>query len=128
VGRWRRSRRRSPDAAGLPDPAAVPFPCRVADWPEVRLDAVVPDPEQAEHVLLVARCPAHPEVRALLVVEVDHPANFAHRLLMHWRDVGAALSQTFLDGGVLLLGVRGSDDVLSARVVREVECARNDSR
>ena len=33
------------DSGDLTAKLAVPYPRRVADWPELRLDAVVPDPE-----------------------------------------------------------------------------------
>src|ERR1700730_14168056 len=72
------------DSVDLGAKLAIPFPKCAADWPELRLDAVVPDPEHAERVLLLARWPAHPECRALLVLDVNTAAR-GQRLLMHWR-------------------------------------------
>jgi hypothetical protein len=107
------------DSGDLTTKLVVPFPRRAADWPEIRLDAVVPDPEHAERMLLVARWPAHPERRALLVLEVDDDANGAERLLMGWRDADASLSPLATDTDRLVLRRRRTKDAVRALVVRE---------
>lgn len=100
---------------------AGPYPCRVADWPEVRLDAVVIDPDGNDRVLVIARWAAHPELRALLVLDVEEPPHRALRLLFQWRDTDAPVSARAA-GERLVLCRRRSDDAVSARVVRETTC------
>jgi hypothetical protein len=107
------------DSGDLAAKLAVPVPRRAADWPELRLDAVVPDPETAAQVLLLVRWPAHPERRALLVLDVDIAAGQAHRLLMCWRDLDASLSPRAIVGDRLVLRRRCTKDTVSALVVRE---------
>ena len=115
------------DSSDLAAKLLVPFPRRAADWPELRLDAVVVDPDRAERVLVVARWPAHPEMRVMLDLEVDDPAN-THRLLLSWRDVSASLSPRADAGDHLLLRRRRTQDVVFARVVGETPCASETSR
>lgn len=107
------------DSGELAAKLAVPVPLRAADWPELRLDAVVPDPETAAQVLLLARWPAHPEQRALLVLDVDIGASRAHSLLAHWRDLDASLSPRAIVGDRLVLRRRCTKDTVSGLVVRE---------
>jgi hypothetical protein len=107
------------DSRDLAAKLAIPFPRCAADWPELRLDAVVPDPDRAKRVLLLARWPAYPERRTLLVLDVDAGASRAHRLLMHWRDLDASLAPDLLAGNRLLLRRRRTHDTVIAIVVRE---------
>ncbi len=116
------------DSSDLAAKLLVPFPVRAADWPELRLDAVVIDPERGERVLVVARWPAHPESRVMLDLEVGDPASHAHSLLMFWRDMNASLSPRSDPGDQLLLRRRRTQDTVSARVVGETPCAPETSR
>ena len=97
------------------------MPSRVTDWRELRIDAVVVDPEHVERVLVYAHRPAHPGPASLLMLEVDQPATPAFRLLMHWRDTKAVVLPRAFPDGALLLRNRRSNDVVSARVVAECE-------
>ena len=115
--------RRAGDTGDLAAKLAVPFPRRAADWPELRLDAVVLDPGSAERVLVVARWPAHPELRAVLVLDVDDPTARAHHLLMLWRDVDASLSQRSFAADHLVLRRRRSQDAVTARILGETVCS-----
>ena len=103
---------------------ALQRPRRAADWPDTRLDAVVPDPEHAERVLVVARWPARPESRALLVLEVDDPTIHTHRLLMSWRDLDAPLVARLDAGDRLMLCRRRTPDVVRARILEETALPR----
>ena len=118
----------SRDSGDLAAKLAVPFPRRAADWPELRLDAVVPDPESAERVLLLARWPAHPDRRVLLVLDVDDGAIRAHRLLMGWRDLDASLSPLAVANDRMVLRRRRTNDAVSALVVRETALVANPNR
>jgi hypothetical protein len=116
------------DSGDLTTKLVVPFPDRAADWPEIRLDAVVPDPDHAERVLLVARWPAHPERRALLVLDIDDGASRAQRLLMGWRDADASLSPLAIAANELVLRRRRTKDAVHALVVRESALVGDDAR
>ncbi|HUI48067.1 MAG TPA: hypothetical protein VL119_05190 [Acidimicrobiia bacterium] len=107
------------DSRELAAKLAIPHPRRAADWPELRLDAVVIDPEGADHVLVVARWPAHPDPRALLVLAVDDAPVRARRLLAEWRDSDTSLSPRFGVGGQLVLRQRRTRHEVRARVVKE---------
>ena len=102
-------------AAQLP----VPYPRRAADWPELRLDEVIVDPESAERILVVACWPAHPELHALLVLEIEDPVEPVHRLLLHWRDARASVAPRALVDDTIQLRRRRTNDTVSARVVAE---------
>ena len=117
----RRVRTGARDANDLAAKIAVPRPCCAADWPEIHLDAVVPDPDNGCRVLIVARWPAHPEARALLVLEVDEPVSRTQRLLARWRDADASLSPRAVDDG-LVLRRRHTQDSVHAVVLRETAC------
>ena len=111
------------DSGDLAGKLAISRPVRAGDWPELRLDAVVPDPERDERVLVTARWPAHPESRALLVLAVDQPVSRAHRLLMRWRDSQASLSPVIDAAGVLSLRRRRTNDVVVAILIDETPYA-----
>jgi len=98
-------------------------PARVADWPELRLDAVVTDPEGKDRVLVIARRPNRPDLRTLLVLDLDGPAPGALQLLFRWRDTNASVSPRGGAGERLVLSARRGDDSVSACVVRETICA-----
>jgi len=116
------------DSGDLSSKLSIPHPRRAADWPEIRLDAVVVDPEGAARVLVIARWPAHPATRALLMLEVDEPAAPAHRLLFNWRDIEAPLSPRALAGDRLVLRRRRTNDLVSAIVLGESACTSETSR
>jgi hypothetical protein len=105
------------EAGDLAGKLAIPFPRCAADWPELRLDAVVPDPERAKRVLLLARWPADPDRSALLVVDVDGAATRGQRLLMHWRDSDASLAPVLIARDRLLLRRRRARDTVIAIVI-----------
>ncbi|HEX2738679.1 MAG TPA: hypothetical protein VHP57_11155 [Acidimicrobiia bacterium] len=107
------------DSFDLAAKLAVPHPRRAADWPELRLDEVVFDPGFAERILVRARWPAHPEFRALLVLEVLDAPERARRLLVEWRDTDASLSPCADAESALVLRRRRTNHVVDARVIRE---------
>jgi hypothetical protein len=111
------------DSLDLAAKLAVPFPQRVADWPEIRVDEVVLDPEVAARVLVVACWPAREESRHLLVLEVEPPRRLARRLLLSWRDTGASLSPRAAPGDRIVLRRRRTNEVLCADVIAEAMCA-----
>ena len=69
----RRFRIATRDAVDLVAKLAVPRPVYAVDWPELRVDEVVCDPETPNRALLVTRWPAAPEPAALLLIEMNDP-------------------------------------------------------
>ena len=70
---------------------------------------------------MIARWPAHPELRAVLVLEVEAPEGRAHQLLTCWRDAGSSLSPR-VAGDLLLLRRRRTHELVTAVVVGETAC------
>jgi hypothetical protein len=93
---------------------------RVRDWPQLRLDAVVIDPEAVSRVIVLVHWPAHPERRAVLTLEVADPGGGAHRLLHQWRDAHESVSPSAGAGEAVVLRRCRTNDVVRARVVSEV--------
>ena len=80
------------DALDLAAKVAIPYPTTARDWPELRIDAVLPSPAGSE-VLLAVRWPGRPENRSVLVVAaLDDRA--ACRYLTEWCATRASLSPT----------------------------------
>jgi hypothetical protein len=110
------------DALDLVVKLAVPYPSQVADWPELRLDAVVLDPETTQRVLVLARWPARPEGRVLLMLDLDDPVRRGRRRLLSWRAADASVSPRAGSDDTLMLRRRHTNAVVTARVVRETPC------
>jgi hypothetical protein len=73
------------------------------DWPELRVATVVPDPDDANTLLVVVQRPAHPTPRSLLVLTTAGSDDRARRLLETWRDSEASVSPTRVgERGVVL--------------------------
>ena len=117
------------DALDLAAKLAAPHPRCVADWPEVCIDVVVSDPAIVERVLVVARWPANPDPRAMLMLELTESLERARRLLDEWRDAGASVSPSTGSDAALIMRRRRTNDAVRARVVGETVCdARTSSR
>ena len=106
------------DSMDLAVKLAVPHPCRAADWPELRLESVVVDPDGDDTVLVCARWPAHPERCSILTLEID-TSRRATALLAQWRDIKAPVSVHAVPPDRVLLRRRRSQDAVEARVVKE---------
>jgi hypothetical protein len=112
------------DAQDLTAKLAIPYPVAASDWPELRVDAVVSDPDEPHRVLIVGRWPAHPDPRALLVLELGDAQSRERQLLVRWRDSGASISPMPQAEGRVLLCRRRTTESLEARVVAEAPLAR----
>ena len=106
------------DALDLAAKLSVPQPHSAIDWPELQVDAVVPDPDDPLRMLLVGRWPAHPDSRSLLVLEVDAQPR-ARQLLTRWRDVRAPISPRLMDDGSVLFRRRRSSESIAVRLISE---------
>ena len=111
------------DAMELASKLDTPHPSSARDWPELRVDAVVVDPEIPRRLLVLVRWPARPDPRSLLVLETADETERAERLLMQWRDAGAAVSPTRRGDMYLVLRRRRSPELLRARLVGESRAA-----
>ena len=107
------------DALDLVSKLDIPRPTSARDWPELRVDAVVVDPEVPRRILVLVQWPARPEARSLLVLEPVGAPQRALRLLQLWRDRGASLSPTRLGERGLVLRRRRSPDEVRTLLHRE---------
>jgi hypothetical protein len=100
-----------------------PRPPSARDWPELRVEAVIPDPLVPNTLLVVVQWPAHPSPRSLLVLSASGSDENACRLLVDWRDSEASLSPTRVgDRGVVLRHERDPQQ-LQAVLVHESSVA-----
>ena len=107
------------DALELAGKVAVPDPVSALDWPELRLRAVVPQPDDQLLVLLLVGWPAYPQRAATLLLAIDSGDDRSLRLLSLWCATQAAVSPTRLDGADLQLRCRKSLERVHAVLVAE---------
>lgn len=72
------------DALALAEKAAVPEPESALDWPDMRLRAVVAEPDDESRVLLQVIWPAHPARASTLLVALDQGDPRSLLLLSRW--------------------------------------------
>jgi hypothetical protein len=72
------------DMQALADKLATPEPVSALDWPELRVQAVIPEPGGQPLVLLKVGWPAHPRQAATLLVALDRGDQRALPLLAQW--------------------------------------------
>jgi hypothetical protein len=58
------------DAMGLAEKLATPHPVSALDWPELRLRAVVSQPDRPSEILLLAEWPSHHGRTSTLLIEI----------------------------------------------------------
>jgi hypothetical protein len=107
------------DAVDLAAKLAVPRPTSVADWPELRVDDVVCDPQMLDCALIVARWPGNPERAALVLLQLDDAPERGKKTLVRWKADAASISPMPRPGGGLLMRRRHSKECINARVVRQ---------
>ncbi|HET9729171.1 MAG TPA: hypothetical protein VFR41_07115 [Acidimicrobiia bacterium] len=107
--RWRQYTRREPTSA--------------RDWPELRVDAVVVDPDMPWRLLVLVRWPERPGPRAVLLLDTSGATTRVESLLQSWRDEGATVAPNrHGDSGVVLRRRRCPEQV-RARVLAELRAA-----
>ena len=72
------------DALALAEKLAKPNPSSAADWPELRIRAVVPQPGQPSVILLLVGWPGHHGLQAILLVRLDAADQRSLPLLSRW--------------------------------------------
>jgi hypothetical protein len=107
------------DASELASKVAVPNPVSALDWPELRVHAVVPQPDESGLVLMLVSWPARPRQRATLLVAFDSDDQRSVPTLAHWCATRASVSPTRLGKAGIELRRRQSLDRVQAVLVAE---------
>jgi hypothetical protein len=117
------------DAQALADKLDTPHPVSALDWPELRLRAVIPQPEgQAPEgqvperpslVLLHVGWPAHPREAATWLVSLDSGDRQSLSLLSQWCTGQASVAPIRREGAELELRRRQSLERVHAVMVAE---------
>lgn len=107
------------DALELASKVAVPNPTSALDWPELRVRAVVPQPDESGLVLLLVSWPARPRQSATLLVALDSADRRSVPMLAHWCATQAPVSPTRLGKADIELRRRQSVDRVRAVLVAE---------
>jgi Lrp/AsnC ligand binding domain len=73
------------DAQALAEKIAFPAPASAFEWPELRVQSAVPQPDDLSPVIMQVGWPAHPELVATLLVALDdHDEQRAVSVLCRW--------------------------------------------
>ena len=100
-----------------------PRPPSARDWPELRVEAVISDPDVPNTLLVVVQWPAHPSPRSLLVLSAAGSDERARKLLVNWRDSEASVSPTRVGDRGVVLRQRHDPQQLQAVLVHESSVA-----
>jgi hypothetical protein len=107
------------DALALAEKVAVPDPVSALDWPELRVRAIIPQPDEPFLVLLLVGWPARPQQEATLLVVLDTSDHRSVPLLTQWCATEASVSPTRQGGGALELRRRQSLERVRAVLIAE---------
>jgi hypothetical protein len=107
------------DALELASKVAVPDPASALDWPELRVRAVVPQPDESGLVLLLVGWPAQSRQTATLLVALDSGDRRSVPMLAHWCATQASVSPSRLGQAGIELRRRQSLDRVQAVLVAE---------
>jgi hypothetical protein len=111
------------DALELAGKVGVPDPVSALDWPELRVQAIIPQPGDQLLVLLLVGWPAHPQRAATLLLAIDSGDHRSVPLLSLWCATQAPVSPTRRDGADLELRRRRSlERVHAALIVEDYSC------
>lgn len=80
------------DAQALAEKVAFPEPASALEWPELRVQAAVPQPDEASLVIVQVGWPAYPQRCATLLVALDPAQRQAASLLLRWSDSKAPVT------------------------------------
>jgi hypothetical protein len=107
------------DALALAGKVAAPEPASALDWPELRVRAIIPQPDEPPLVLLRVDWPAHPQQAATLLVALDSDDHRAVSLLSQWCATQASVSPARQGAANLELRRRQSLERVHAVLVAE---------
>ena len=107
------------DAQALAEKTGTPSPSSALDWPELKVHAVVAQPDEQTVVLLHVGWPAHPQREATLMVALDETEKQALSLLSRWCAGAASVSPVRGVGAQLELRRRQSLERVHATLIAE---------
>lgn len=107
------------DMQALAGKLATPEPVSALDWPELRMRAVVPQPDGQPLVLLLVYWPAHPRQSVTLLVALDKGDQQSLFVLSKWFAQQALISPVRREGAGLELRRRRSLEKVHAVLVAE---------
>ncbi len=107
------------DMQALADKLAVPEPASALDWPELRVQAVIPEPGDESLVLLQVGWPAHPRQAAALLLALDHGDERSLPLLAQWCTLQSSVAPVRQQGPELEFRRRRSLERVHAVLVAE---------
>jgi hypothetical protein len=107
------------DALALASKVATPDPVSALDWPELRIRAIIPQPDERPLVLVRVGWPACPQRAATLLVALDSSDHRSLHLLSQWCATQASISPTRLGGADLEFRRRQSLERVRAVLVAE---------
>ena len=112
------------DMQALADKLATPDPVSALDWPELRMQAVVPQPDDQPLVLLDVGWPGHARESATLLLALDRADQRSLALLSRWCAQQASISPVRCGGAELELRRRQSLERVHAVLVSEEHTTR----
>jgi hypothetical protein len=109
------------DAVALAQKLATPYPSSAADWPELQIQAVVPQPDETTVVLLLVSRPRYDGQLATLVVQLDGAGQRSRsvQVLSGWCKAGCSLSPLRRSGAEIELRRRQSLERVRGRLLAE---------
>lgn len=109
------------DMQALADKLGTPEPLSALDWPELRVEAVVPQPDDQPLVLLSVGWPSHPHPPQLatLLIALDRGDEQSLSVLSQWCAGAASVSPVRQAGAGLELRRRRSLERVHAVLVAE---------
>jgi len=107
------------DMQALADKLATPDPRSALEWPELRMQAVIPQPDGQPLVLLRVGWPAYPRRSATLLVALDNGDERSLGVLSQWCTQQASISPVRQAGAELELRRRQSLERVHAVLVAE---------
>lgn len=106
------------DAQELAAKLSVPRPTSVCDWPELRIEAVVPSPASPSEIMLVVAWPRRSGVRVVLVLDTE-AGDRSEAILAAWCRAGTSISPMRSGKDGLVLRPRGGRQRLRMRILSE---------
>jgi hypothetical protein len=107
------------DAVALAEKVAVSQPRSVLDWPEARLVAAIPQPDDRDYAIVSVLWPARPWMKASLLVALDGTPEHAMAVLSTWCAQGTPVVLRSPADGLVELRRRQSLQRLNVRLIAE---------
>jgi hypothetical protein len=112
------------DATALADKVAVPRPTSALDWPEMRVNSVLAEPDDGSQLLVSVVWPARPTHHSILLFEVSDQQNDL-RKLAQWSSMQASVTAVRLVGSAVELRPRRGLQRVHASLLAERSVPEN---